>query len=496
MPRFSAVYDLPARYLILLSFFGYSLLAISFPLLPNYDLQPVGDIRTFAPGMLEGFLYAFLVLVLFVLYWLFFRKTLENPSQSLKSVLGIAALLAVPLFFMYPINANDVYRYVIRGLIRSRFGLSPFEHSPADFGEDLYPLLAGEWYDATSPYGPLWELIASFITTIGQENFLFNIILFKILGLISLLVAGVFLWMLFSLQAPEDHQDENRQAAFTVLWVLNPALLLSFVGNAHNDALMIAVLLAGWFVINLGYRGPGFLLLLTASLFKPIALLAAPIVFISSWGELKHLGERIVFLLWAFLGGALLLVLSFLPFGDPLPLILRLLREASLGASFSPLTLVILVARELGFTVSINSVAQFATVLFLSLYVLALWRTWRGKTAEQNLAVVFWGYVFQALNFRIWYASWPFPWLLLDAYDGDRRAVYSFHAGFWFLVNSQLSVIIYGHLRISFLGGSHLFAHFIGVIFVFFLPFVLARFSTLIWHKDSFQDSFSSSDLA
>jgi alpha-1,6-mannosyltransferase len=477
MPQFKAICKIPARYLVLLSFFGYVFLAIFFPLLSNYDLQPVGDIRTFAPEIGGGFLYGLLILVLFVFYWLLYHQTLEKPSLSLMSILGISCLFGVPLLFMYPINANDVYRYVIRGLISSQYGVSPFEYAPADFGDALYPLLAGEWYGATSPYGPLWEMTSFLVTSIGQENFLVDILIFKLIGLVSLVSAGLILWILYPLRRSEPHPNDNERLALTVLWALNPALLLSFVGNAHNDALMITVLLIGWLVINLGYRGPGFLLLIAASLVKPIALLAAPIIFISSWRELDSIRERYFYLLWVLIGSAALLFFAFLPFGDPVPLIVRLLREASEGASFSPLTLVILIAWELGMAVSFGVLARLATLLFLLVYLVLLWRTWRGNSAEQGLAVAFFAYVLQAFNFRIWYASWPFPWLLVDAYRGDKSSVQRLHIGLWFLVTSQLSVIIYGHLRVSLLGGSLLSAHLIGVLFVFLLPFVLARFS-------------------
>jgi len=485
MSRFSAIYNIKPHYLVLLSFVGYFLLAFFFPLIPNCDRQPVGDIRTFAPGMVSGILYAILILGLFALYWLLYRQTLNNSSPSLKTILSFSFFLSVPLLFMYPINANDVYRYVIRGLISSHYGMSPFEYAPADFGDALYPLLAGEWYSTTSPYGPLWESLAFLVTSIGRENFLINILIFKLVGLVSVLLIGVILWRLFPLRAPRGSFKDNKRLAFTVLWVLNPALLLTFVGNAHNDALMILFLLSGWLVINLGYRGPGFLLIIAASLFKPIAILAAPIVFLSSLREMDQNFERIAYLLWVFAGGTALLFLSFLPFGEPLPLITRLVQEATAGASFSPLALIILVTRKIGVPISIGAIAKLATVLFLIVYFWVLWRTWRGRPAELGLGVTFWGYIFQALNFRIWYASWPFPWLLVDALIEDRSAIHRLQAGGWFLLTSQLSVIIYGHLRVAFLGGDILLAHLIGVLFVFVLPFVLAQFPILDPYNNS-----------
>jgi hypothetical protein len=37
-------------------------------------------------------------------------------------------------------------------------------------------------------------------------------------------------------------------------------------------------------------------------------------------------------------------------------------------------------------------------------------------------------------------------------------------------------VVIYGHIRVSLLGGDHAIAHLIGVPFTFLLPFLLAHF--------------------
>ncbi len=121
------------------------------------------------------------------------------------------------------------------------------------------------------------------------------------------------------------------------------------------------------------------------------------------------------------------------------------------------------------------------TAVLLGIWL--LWRTWRGRSPERSIADIFGVYILQALSFRIWYAAWPFPWLLLDDGWGDngrtepgRSACFSYRlrVGLWFLLTSQLSVLIYGHLRIYALGGSQVAAHLIGVPFTFGLPFLLA----------------------
>ena len=62
------------------------------------------------------------------------------------------------------------------------------------------------------------------------------------------------------------------------------------------------------------------------------------------------------------------------------------------------------------------------------------------------------------------------------ASSGHGRQMPSFwlRAGMWYLVTSQLSVILYGHLRVALMHGDLAVAHMIGVPFVFLLPLLLA----------------------
>jgi hypothetical protein len=199
-----------------------------------------------------------------------------------------------------------------------------------------------------------------------------------------------------------------------------------------------------------------------------------------------------------------LLYLTFLPFGSPLALAARLLREAGSGGGFSLTVLLILLNQRLGWDLAF-AVWQNVTRALAALGVLfVLWRTWHGRSPLRAAADVFALYIFQALNFRIWYAVWAIPWLILNAGDPgskgedetpvtdyptgsggaatslmtDYRSLitdYRLRSGLFFLLTTQLSVLIYGHLRVYALAGDHLAAHLIGIPFTFGLPFLLAR---------------------
>jgi hypothetical protein len=235
--------------------------------------------------------------------------------------------------------------------------------------------------------------------------------------------------------------------------------------------------------------------LILAPLSKPISLLALPFFFLAALRRVVGWQARIRFFVITAVSWLALVFLIFLPFGPPLSLAQRLLVEAGSGGEFSFLALIFLIARDtLGFGVTASSIqftTQVAAMLFLILAVWLLWRGWRGRSPLRGTADIFAGYLIQSFVFRVWYTVWPFPWLLLDTAEDKNESIRGqffslrrlgtaegrMYAGFWFLFTAQLSVLIYGQLRISLLQGQHLYAHLIGVPFTFLLPLLLACIS-------------------
>lgn len=474
----------PLLRLILATFAIYALMALWFPLLPYYNQIPALDVRVFTPTLLSGLFYGLLLVGLFVLHLRMCRELGRLSQGRLLPILLVTLLFCLPHLFTYPINATDVFRYVIRGRISSHYAESPFLTPPNSFANDPFLPLAGEWAGETSPYGPLWESVAAITTMASGDNLLLGVLFFKLLGAVCLLGAAVLLWHLLPHYVP---LNSATRSSLTALWAWNPFLLLTFVTDAHNDVLMLFWLLLGALIIRRGRPTIGLLVMGLASLTKPIALLALPFFFIATIRKLEDGRQRLRLALMTIGGGVLLNLLAFAPWAgigeDPLTirgtltttfgLASRLVSEAIEGASFAPTTLLWFGGLLLpGPPLDITAIGLVAQGLFALFALWLLWQTWRGRRAEQSTAEIFFTYLLQALNFRIWYAVWPFPWLLLE---GLRRP-YWLRVGLYFLLTSQLSVIIYGHIRVSLLGGDHGLAHLIGVPFTFLLPFLLARF--------------------
>ncbi len=458
--------------LALASLVGYLIFWWWFPLRPYFNTLPLQDVRTFAPSLLAGLGYALLLLALFALYWLAFRAVQSGRVvPSLWVLLGTAVLFAIPLLQTYPINANDLFRYVIRGRVSSVYGQSPYAAAPDAFPDDPFLPLAGEWADETSPYGPLWELLASGVTRQTQNNLLAGLLSFKLVGLLAHLTCGWLIWRLLA------QADAAKQRSFTLLWLWNPALLLMFVVDGHNDVLMML-----WQLVTIWFwrrKRPSLTLffLLLAALTKPIALLPLPFFVLAIWRELPDWGSRLRLFGWGIVWGGTAVWLAFWPFGSPLDLAVRLLREASGGPGFSPATLVLLIAGEWGQSLTpefIELIANLFRVLFGLLFLWLLWLGGNGRSPLRAAADILAAYSLQALSFRLWYSTWPFLWLLLENDRAEAPTTLRLRAGLWFLVTVQLSVLIYGHLRAYTLGGSQLAAHLIGIPIVFLLPFLLA----------------------
>jgi hypothetical protein len=484
--------------IFLASLVGYGLAWVWFPLRPYYNHLPLSDIRTFTPSLLHGLAYGVWLSVLYGLYWLAYRTVRQRERPfPLPLILITTLLLALPLLQTYSINANDIYRYVIRGRIGTVYGQNPFVTPPNALSGDPFLSFAGEWAGATSPYGPIWELLATAVTTLSRDNLYLGLVLFKTIGLAAhLAVTGLIWWLLAQRPAAE-------RAARTLLWAWNPALLLMFVVDGHNDVFMLFWLLLGWWVMQ---RRPaaGWVVMLLGALTKPIGLLPLPFFFLWAWRQMPDNRARWRFLLGSVLGGGTAVFLTFLPFGTPFDLLARLQSEASAGASFSFSALLLLLAGKLGVRLteaSINGLAVVMVGLLVGGLVRLIWLVGNGRSPLKAAADSFAAYILTALNFRLWYTTWLFPWLLLDTEQEPREAQSSrgdtlregenlhssfiihhssfrLRAGLWLLLTTQLSVLIYGHLRAYVLGGDYLLAHLIGLTFTFGLPLLLARYQT------------------
>ncbi|MCA9928556.1 MAG: hypothetical protein KC419_08765, partial [Anaerolineales bacterium] len=148
---------------------GYLLIRLWFPLPPYFNRVPQLDLRAFSPSLSAGFGYGLLLLILFGVYWQTFQWARQHMVAP-AFIVGSTLFFGLLLLNSYPINATDVYRYVIRGRVAAVYGQSQFVVPPDAFPNDRFAHFAGEWSGETSPYGPVWEGIATAVAAVSQDN--------------------------------------------------------------------------------------------------------------------------------------------------------------------------------------------------------------------------------------------------------------------------------------------------------------------------------------
>lgn len=172
---------------------------------------------------------------------------------------GLRAVLlwAAPLLLAPPMFSRDVYAYVGQAALVVE-GVDPYSNGPAALDGPLVDGIDEVWRETPSPYGPLWLMLAALVVRVTGDSLLPALVGMRLLAVLGLVLAG---WAL------------RRLGGDRALWlgVANPLVLLHLVAGAHNEALMLGLMLAGLAVTSL----PLAAVLITAGALVKLPALAA-----------------------------------------------------------------------------------------------------------------------------------------------------------------------------------------------------------------------------
>jgi hypothetical protein len=244
--------------------------------------------------------YAGIVLLLGAWYCL----CLGSAERPLRHLYGVLAAWVAPLLVIPPLFSRDVYAYGALGQLTAR-GVNPYRHSPAALRPPSFLHLVDPlWRQAHAPYGPLFMDIGRGVASASGQSVVAAVGGYRLVAL-----AGV---LLIAASVPTIARSVGAapSSAF-VLAVLNPLVLLYLIGGAHNDALMLGLLVAGVALATARHPVLGILLCALAAEVKVPGLIG--VVFIGwAWaGRGAAPVRRLQFVAAAVLiGGAAMVVVS------------------------------------------------------------------------------------------------------------------------------------------------------------------------------------------
>lgn len=349
--------------------------------------------------------YGGLVLLMRVWYGLI-RTLAQRPGVPVRKVMAVFALWILPLLIVAPLFSRDVYSYAAQGEMMSHH-INPYNYGPGVLGAaPSVSLVDPLWLNTPAPYGPLFMQIDGVLTSVSLHHELPDVILLRLLAIfgVGLMALGI----------SDLARRYGRDPTYVLtLAILNPLTVLHLVGGAHNDAIMLGLLVCGIAVAHRGRPVAGIVLCALAAAIKVPA--AVGIIYIAwEWmGAGIPLRSRIRPLLTAgLIAGGIMGALSLIT-GLGWSWVLNLGAPGTVRSWVAPATgagIVLTDAAHLvGVGVSLHTMLSVTRAIGLSAALcVGLWLLWRSERIGTLqaigltlVAVVLLGPVVQP-----WYLAW------------------------------------------------------------------------------------------
>lgn len=199
-----------------------------------------------APAKIGGTIVTMIGLLLLTDAWFRLR-----PGQVLKDKAGapqayqdlkhwaVLAVWSLPFLLAPPIFSGDAYSYAAQGWLVHN-GINPYYYGPGVLPGAFADQVSWVWRNTPSPYGPLSMQISNLLLHVCGFDPYWSAVAQRIPALVGVVLIAAFL--------PRLAVRLGIDPAFTAWFgTLNPLLIIDFVGGAHNDSLMMGlVVLALW----------------------------------------------------------------------------------------------------------------------------------------------------------------------------------------------------------------------------------------------------------
>ncbi|MEU4779948.1 polyprenol phosphomannose-dependent alpha 1,6 mannosyltransferase MptB [Micromonospora sp. NPDC023633] len=360
---------------------------------------------------------------------------LRRGAPSTRWAYLTAGLWALPLLAAPPLGSRDVYSYACQGWAYAH-GVDPYATGVAEAGCPWVDAVAPIWRDTPAPYGPFFVLLAALAVTLGG-GLVGAIVAFRLLAVVGVLLAALCLPGLARAAGVP-----TRRAAWLAL--AGPLVGVHLIAGAHNDAVMLGLLLPGLLVLLRRPGRPGPLLLAGALLGLAVTVKATAVVVLPFAALAAVRGRHTLRALLrdaGWLAGGVLgaVAVTSLLSGLGLGWVGGLTRSGDSEQWTSPPTAVGFVVDYAGGLVGREPgavpVTRTAALLLLAVAVAALWwRAWSGlcrladvrqrlgrpDAARPRVALLGAGQalvatVVLAPVFHPWYATWPLALLAVAA---------------------------------------------------------------------------------
>jgi len=295
--------------------------------------------------------------------------------------------------------STDVFSYIAYARMGVEHGINPYLHGPVAIANDpVYRYVGHDWRHVPTAYGPLYTLLSYPLAPLGLKGALWGM---KLEALLASVATLALTWRC----ACARGLDAVR--ALIVVGA-NPLYLIYGLGGAHNDLIMLALMMAAVGFTFAGRDAAAGATVVAGALVKATVAVLLPFMILSR----RRLGTI------AGAAGAIALaaLIGYAVFGiHGIDLVAALNRDAAFVSTDSFATEIAHLFGKPGVFPVDHDLLKVALVLII---LHLLWRTWRGYDWVAASGWTLLAVSVTSTWLLAWYTLWPLP---LAVVTRDRR---------------------------------------------------------------------------
>jgi alpha-1,6-mannosyltransferase len=304
------------------------------------------------------------------------------------------------LVFAGPILlSTDVFSYIAYARMGVEHGINPYLHGPiAITGDPVYHYVGQDWKHVATAYGPLYTLLSYPLAPLGVKGALWGMKLEALLASVGTLALT---WRCARIRGFDPVVALLAVGA-------NPLYILYGLGGAHNDLIMMLLMMAAVSLTLAGRDAPAAAAVVAGALVKATVAALLPFMILARRRLAPILGAVAALLLGALIGYAV--------FGiHGIDVVAALNRDAAFVSTDSfPTEIAHLLGKPGVFPVDHDLLKAALVLIVLHL----LWRTWRGYDWVAASGWTLLAIAVTSTWLLAWYILWPLP---LAVITRDRR---------------------------------------------------------------------------
>lgn len=320
-------------------------------------------------------------------------------AVSKRLAIALIAVLHVLVFVGPILLSTDVFSYIAYARMGVQHGLNPYVHGPLSIARDpVYHYVGQDWKKVATAYGPIYTLLSYPFGLLSVTGALWGMKSFA-----TLASAGTLLltWRCARVRGRDP-------VIATLIVGANPLYVIYGLGGAHNDLVMLLLMMAAVALTFAGRDAPATAAVVAGALVKATVAALLPFMLLArrSWPQI--LGALGMLALGA--------IVAYAVFGaDGVNVVAALNRDAAFVSSDSiPTEIAHLFGKAGVFPIDHDLLKAGLVAIVLHL----LWRTWRGY---DWVAASGWALLAISVTstwLLAWYILWPLP---LAVVARDRR---------------------------------------------------------------------------